>query len=133
MKPHGVHVPLDTLGNALPFPVASGKVCRLKPSEWAGMWTKLALGTLPAEADCSVCGEYFELRDVFPLERRLMHPTVQRQALNTSLTEARICGQCKAHCAECRRIVPRAQKKRANDLCQVCADGRKSTPTPQRR
>ena len=128
-----ISIPRDTLGNVMPFPVPSGKICRLKPDEWEGMWRREALGTLPQEFDCSICGEYFDLKEVFKLDRKSMHPTIQRMVLNTTLTNTRICKQCKAHCAECKQIVPRAQKKRANDLCQVCVDAKTSTPKPKRR
>jgi hypothetical protein len=128
-----ITVPRDSLGNVLPFPVQSGKICRMKPEEWEGMWIREALGTLPPEFDCSICGEYFQTKEIFALDRKLMHPTVQRMALNTTLTETRICKECKAHCAECRQIIPRAQKKRANDLCQICVDAKTSIPKPKRR
>lgn len=126
-----IHIPRDTLGNALPFPVQSGKICRLKPEEWEGMWRREALGTLPPEFDCSVCGEWFGLKEIFPLDRGLIHPIVQRQVLNTTIPTVRICRECKAHCTECRKIVPRAQKKRANDMCQGCVAETKSIPKPK--
>lgn len=128
-----IYIPRDTLGNALPFPVPSGKICKLKPDEWEGMWRKEALGTLPPEFDCSICGEYFGLKEIFPMDRALIHPHVQRQALNTTLSETRICRGCKAHCTTCRRIIPRAQKKRENDMCHACATEAKSIPKTKRR
>ncbi len=128
-----IHVPRDTLGNVLPFPVPSGKTCHLKPEEWEGMWIREALGTLPKEEDCSICGEYFQQKEIFRLDRKLMHPNIQRQVLNTTLQDTRICRGCKAHCSECRKIIPRAQKKRTNDLCQPCADDAKSAPKAKRR
>ena len=132
-KPTKIYIPRDTLGNALPFPVPSGKICRLKPHEWEGMWRREALGTLPPEFDCSICGEYFGLKEIFPMDRALIHPHVQRQALNTTLSETRICRECKAHCNTCRKIIPRAQKKREDDMCHACATEAKSIPKPKRR
>ena len=131
--PTKILIPRDTLGNVMPFPVPSGKICRLKPEQWEVMWRKEALGTLPAEFDCSICGEYFELKEIFNLDRKLIHPSVQRQVLNTTLQNTRICRECKAHCIECRKIIPRAQKKIADDICQVCMDDKKSIPKPKRR
>ncbi len=91
------------------------------------------MGTLPPEYDCSICGEYFGLKEIFPMDRALIHPDVQRQALNSTLTAVRICRGCKAHCITCRKIIPRAQKKRAKDMCQACADDSKTIPKPKRR
>jgi hypothetical protein len=121
-----IPIPRDTLGNALPFPVPSGKICRLKPNEWEGMWIQLALGTLPPEFDCSICGEYFQHKEVFRMDRSLIHPAVQRQALNTTLSTTRICRGCKSHCENCKRIIPKAQKKMAHDLCHACASKTKT-------
>jgi hypothetical protein len=126
-------IPRDTLGNVMPFPVPSGRICRLKPDEWEGMWIREALGTLPREADCSVCGDYFQSKEIFPLDRGLMHPTIQRQVLNTTLQATRICIACKAHCSECRKIIPRAQKKRTDNMCQPCADDAKAGTKHRRR
>ncbi len=121
-------IPRDTMGNVLPFPVPSGKICRLKPDEWEGMWRREALGTLPVEHDCSICGDWFGLKEIFPLDRALIHPTVQRQALNTTLNNTRICKDCKAHCSECKKIIPKAQKKKANDMCQICSTESRIVP-----
>ena len=121
-------IPRDTMGNVLPFPVPSGKICRLKPDEWEGMWRREALGTLPVEHDCSICGDWFGLKEIFPMDRALIHPTVQRQALNTTLSNTRICKECKAHCSECKKIIPRAQKKKANDMCQICSTESRFVP-----
>ena len=128
-----IPIPRDTLGNVLPFPVPSGKICRLKPEDWEGMWRREALGTLPAEFDCSICGEWFDPKEIFPLDRELMHPTVQRQARNTTLPKARVCRGCKAHCVECKKIFPKAQKKRDNDMCHVCATEKRVIPKAKRR
>ncbi len=121
------------MGNVLPFPVPSYKICRLKPDEWEGMWHREALGTLPAEFDCSICGDWFGPKEIFPMERALIHPTVQRQVLNTTLQNTRICRECKAHCAECKKIIPRAQKKKANDMCQSCSTDARAVPRPTPR
>jgi hypothetical protein len=131
--PSHIQIPRDTLGNALPFPVPSGKICRMKPEEWERMWIQEALGTLPKEVDCSICGDYFPSKEIFPLDRQLMHPNIQRQALNTTLQNTRICRGCKAHCSKCKKIVPRAQKKRTNDMCQPCADEERLAPRARRR
>jgi len=131
--PGKFQIPRDTLGNALPISVPSGKICRLKPEEWEGVWIREALGTLPKEVDCSICGEYFLPREIYPLDRQLMHPNIQRQVLNTTLLDTRVCRECKAHCSQCRKIVPRAQKKRANDMCQICADEEGLAPKARRR
>jgi hypothetical protein len=126
-----INIPRDTMGNALPFPVPSGKICRLKPEEWEGMWRREALGTLPVEYDCSICGDWFGPKEIFPMDRTLIHPIVQRQALNTTLQDIRICKDCKAHCTECKKIIPRAQKKKANDMCQNCNAEAKNIPKPK--
>lgn len=124
----GVIIPRDTFGNALPFPTPSGKICRLKPEQWEGMWVREALGTLPQEVDCSICGDYFQSKELFPLDRTLMHINIQRQTLNTTLQDTRICRGCKTHCSTCRKIIPQAQKKKFNNMCQPCADEDKLTP-----
>ena len=125
---HRIVIPRDTMGNVLPFPVPSGKICRLKPDEWESMWRREALGTLPVEHDCSICGDWFGLKEIFPMDRALIHPTVQRQALNTTLSNIKICKECKAHCSECKKIIPRAQKKKANDMCQICSTESRVVP-----
>ena len=128
-----IQIPRDTLGNVLPFPVPSGKICRMKPADWEAMWKREALGTLPKEEDCSICGEYFPPKEIFPLDRQSMHPNIQRQILNTTLKNTRVCRGCKAHCVKCNKIVPRAQKKRTNDMCQPCADEERLAPSARRR
>ncbi len=51
------------------------------------------------------------------MDRALIHPDVQRQALNTTLTATRICRGCNAHCIMCKKVILRAQKKKAKDMC----------------
>ena len=100
------------------------------------MWRREALGTLPAEFDGSMCCDWFGVfgqKEILPMERALIHLTVQRQVLNTTLQNTRICRKCKATCAECKKIIPRAQKKKANDMCQSCSTDARAVPRPTPR
>ena len=114
-------IPLDTLGNPLPPPVASNSICKIPSRDWGRWWEKYYSDTLPEEKDCCVCGYWFETRLLTALDTDLVDPTVQRQYLNGMMTKnIFLCPACRKRCLSCNRCIPEAQKSHFNNICRKC-------------